>query len=315
MSTDSSCSDIFLELPDRRSGKVRISYALSDNRRLFLTTDRLSAFDRIVAVVPYKGQVLNQLSAWWFENSRHIIGNHFIGCPDPNATIGRSASPLAVEVVVRGVITGTTSTSLWHQYSSGARNIYGYDFPDGLQKNGVLPQAIITPTTKGGVGNHDEPLTCSDVVSRGIVEPEVWETVQQAALALFAYGQEVASRAGLLLADTKYEFGLASDGSVMLIDEIHTPDSSRYWELSSYLERLDHGDEPESFDKEPVRLALDASGYRGDGDPPVLNETVVSSTTDRYITAYTRLTGLPFAHGEYPVQERLENNLKNTGVL
>ena len=206
MLSTEGCSDLELALPDRRSGKVRVSYSLQDNTRLFLTTDRLSAFDRIVAVVPFKGQVLNELSAWWFNNSRHIVDNHFISCPDPNATIGHAASPLAVEVVVRGVITGSTTTSLWHQYRNGARQIYGYHFPDGLQKNELLPYPIITPTTKGEAGAHDEPLTCADVVARGIVEPDVWQCVQDAALALFAHGQHVARRAGLLLADTKYEF-------------------------------------------------------------------------------------------------------------
>lgn len=310
MSEISGCSDVVLSLPDRRTGKVRVSYALPDNTRLFLTTDRLSAFDRIVAVVPYKGQVLNQLSAWWFENTRHIIKNHFISCPDPNATIGHAATPLAVEVVVRGVMTGSTATSLWRQYSNGARHIYGYDFPDGLQKNTVLPQAIITPTTKGETGQHDEPLTCNDVVSRGIVDADVWDVVQKAALELFAYGQEVAKKAGLLLADTKYEFGLASDGSVMLIDEMHTPDSSRYWELCTYTDRLDRGEEPESLDKEPVRLALDAAGYNGEGTTPLLDDSIISATTQRYVTAYTRLTGRVFEPGEYPVQRRLEKIYK-----
>jgi phosphoribosylaminoimidazole-succinocarboxamide synthase len=310
MSEINGCSDLFLDLPDRRTGKVRVSYALPDNTRLFLTTDRLSAFDHIVAVVPFKGQVLNQLSAWWFENTRQIIKNHFVSCPDPNATIGHAATPLAVEVVVRGVITGSTTTSLWSQYNSGARYIYGYDFPDGLQKNTLLPHAIITPTTKGDIGKHDEPLTCEDVVSRKIVRPDVWDIVQKAALELFAYGQEVAKKAGLLLADTKYEFGLAEDGSVMLIDEMHTPDSSRYWELSTYSERLERGEEPESLDKEPVRLALDALGYNRDGAPPLLDAETISATTQRYIMAYTRLTGRVFEPGKYPVQHRLEKIYK-----
>ena len=315
MSTISGCSDLEVDLADRRTGKVRVSYELPGHTRLFLTTDRLSAFDQIVAVVPFKGQVLNELSAWWFENSRHIVANHFISCPDPNATIGHAATPLAVEVVVRGVITGTTSTSLWHQYSRGARKIYGYEFPDGLRKNTVLPHAIITPTTKGETGEHDEPLTCADVVTRGIVDRDVWNTVQDAALALFAHGQEVAHKAGLLLADTKYEFGLASDGSVLLIDEMHTPDSSRYWELNTYQARLDSGEEPESLDKEPVRLALDAVGYNGSGNPPALDAAIISATTQRYISAYTRLTGRQFIPGEYPVQQRLKKNLQNIGAL
>ena len=286
-----ACTDISLPLSDRRAGKVRVSYALPDTRRLFVTTDRLSAFDRIVANVPYKGQVLNQLAAWWFMQTRNIVNNHFIDCPDPNATIGHAAQPLPVEVVVRGVITGSTSTSLWRQYDQGARNIYGY------------------------AGAHDEPLTCAEVTQRGLVDTDVWNIVQEAALALFAYGQDVAQRAGLLLADTKYEFGIAADGSVMLIDEMHTPDSSRFWELSSYQQRLSAGAEPESLDKEPVRLALDAVGYRGDGDPPPLDDLVIAATTDRYIAAYTRLTGEVFKHGEYPVQSRLLRSLQQSGIV
>ena len=315
MLSTEGCSDLELALPDRRSGKVRVSYSLHDNTRLFLTTDRLSAFDRVVAVVPYKGQVLNELSAWWFENSRHIVNNHFVSCPDPNATIGHTATPLAVEVVVRGVITGSTTTSLWHQYRNGAREIYGYNFPDGLKKNELLPHPIITPTTKGEAGAHDEPLTCADVVTRGIVKADVWQRVQDAALALFEHGQDVARKAGLLLADTKYEFGLASDGSVMLIDEMHTPDSSRFWELSTYEERVERGDEPESLDKEPVRLALNAAGYDGHGEPPAMSDVTVSETTQRYIAAFTRLTGQSFTPGAYPVQQRLEKNLQIMGVL
>ncbi len=315
MLSTEGCSDLELALPDRRSGKVRVSYSLHDNTRLFLTTDRLSAFDRVVAVVPFKGQVLNELSAWWFDSSRHIVDNHFISCPDPNATIGHTATPLAVEVVVRGVITGSTTTSLWHQYRNGAREIYGYNFPDGLQKNELLPHPIITPTTKGEAGAHDEPLTCADVVTRGIVEPDVWQRVQDAALALFEHGQDVARRAGLLLADTKYEFGLDSDGSVMLIDEMHTPDSSRFWELSTYEERMERGDEPESLDKEPVRLALNAAGYDGHGEPPAMSDVTVVETTQRYIAAFTRLTGHSFTPGAYPVQQRLEKNLQIMGVL
>ena len=301
------CSHIELPLPDERVGKVRVSYELSDNRRLFVTTDRLSAFDRIVAVVPYKGQVLNQLAAWWFESTRDIVSNHFVSCPDPNVTIGRTARPLPVEVVVRGAMTGSTSTSIWRQYSAGARTIYGYSFPDGIAKNTLLPEPIVTPTTKAEAGGHDEPLSCADVVSRGFVKAELWEQVQEAALNLFKRGQQVAAQAGLLLADTKYEFGLDTDGQLMLIDEMHTPDSSRFWEMSNYEARIAAGQEPESLDKEPIRLALDAMGYRGDGLPPVLSAEVIDVTTHRYIAAYQRLTKSAFVRGDYPVQERLDS--------
>ena len=296
-------------------GKVRVAYALPNNQRLFITTDRLSAFDQIVAAVPYKGQVLNQLAAWWFASTKDIINNHIISLPDQNATVAISATPLPVEVIVRGVMTGSTSTSIWKQYEQGKREIYGYSFADGIAKNTLLPEAIITPTTKGDAGVHDEPLTNAEVVDRGFVDAATWATVQRAALALFARGQEIAKRAGLLLADTKYEFGTLPNGEVIIIDEMHTPDSSRFWELSSYEERLAAGKEPESLDKEPIRLALDAIGYRGDGTPPVLDEAVIATTTLRYIAAYERLTGTAFVPGEYPVQQRLTLALQKENII
>ena len=315
MPTVNPCTDISLPLPDRKVGKVRVAYALPNNQRLFITTDRLSAFDQIVAAVPYKGQVLNQLAAWWFASTKDIINNHIISLPDQNATVAISATPLPVEVIVRGVMTGSTSTSIWKQYKQGKREIYGYSFADGIAKNTLLPEAIITPTTKGDAGVHDEPLTNAEVVDRGFVDAATWATVQRAALALFARGQEIAKRAGLLLADTKYEFGTLPNGEVIIIDEMHTPDSSRFWELSSYEERLAAGKEPESLDKEPIRLALDAIGYRGDGTPPVLDEAVIATTTLRYIAAYERLTGTAFVPGEYPVQQRLTLALQKESII
>jgi len=304
-----------LPLPGRTVGKVRVAYALLNNERLFITTDRLSAFDQIVAVVPYKGQILNQLAAWWFAHTKDIINNHIISLPDPNATIAKGATPLPVEVIVRGVMTGSTGTSIWKQYEQGKREMYGYSFADGIAKNTLLPEAIITPTTKGDAGAHDEPLTNAEVVGRGLVDAATWTTVQKAALALFTRGQEIAKRAGLLLADTKYEFGTLPNGEVIIIDEMHTPDSSRFWELSSYEERLTAGKEPESLDKEPIRLALDAIGYRGDGTPPVLDEAVIATTTKRYIAAYERLTGTAFVPGEYPVQQRLTLALQKANII
>ncbi len=309
------CTDVILDLPDRRVGKVRVSYSLPDDRRLFVTTDRLSAFDRIIKGVPYKGQVLNQLAAWWFEQTSDIVDNHAIATPDPNVLVGVSAEPLPVEVIVRGYITGVTSTSLWRRYSDGARTIYGYRFPEGLRKNTALPTAIITPTTKAEAGAHDEALTCAEVTEHGLVEPALWATVQEAALAVFARGQELASRAGLILADTKYEFGLADDGRLLLIDEMHTPDSSRFWEASSYEERLAADVEPESLDKEDIRRALADAGYTGDGPPPVLDADVWAQTTRRYITSYERLTGREFEPGAYPVGERIVANLVRAGLL
>lgn len=315
MSIIEACTDIHLDLAGRRTGKVRVSYDLEAHRRLFVTTDRLSAFDNIVAAVPFKGQVLNELAAWWFHSTTDIVDNHVIEVPDPNVLIAHSANPLPVEVVVRGVMTGSTSTSIWHQYSQGTRSMYGYTFDDGITKNSPLPHAIITPTTKGDAGAHDEPLSCAEVVERGLVDEALWNHIQEVALALFAYGQSTAKAAGLLLADTKYEFGLHQDGHLMIIDEMHTPDSSRFWELDTYAERISQNLEPESLDKEPIRLALAALGYRGDGPPPQLDNQVVAETTTRYIAAFERLTGESFRHGTYPVQDRIENALRKRAIL
>ncbi len=308
-------TDIDLPLADRRVGKVRVSYALPDGERLFVTTDRLSAFDRVVAAIPYKGQVLNQLAAWWFANTADIVANHVRSVPDPNVTIGLEAQPLPVEVIVRGYITGVTSTSLWRRYAEGERVIYGHTMPEGLTQHQRLDQALITPTTKAEAGAHDEALTCAEVTEKGLVEPALWEQVQAAALALFARGQEIADAAGLMLADTKYEFGLAPDGTLVLIDEMHTPDSSRFWVKETYDERVANGEDPESLDKEPIRRALSEAGFRGDGESPDLGPEVVAVTTARYISAYERLTGMSFEPGSYPVEPRLVAALREAGVL
>ena len=307
--------DLDLPLPDRRDGKVRVSFALpadaGGGRRLFVTTDRLSAFDRVIAGVPYKGQVLNQLAAWWFAQTADIVPNHVLEIPDPNVLVARSAHPLPVEVVVRGYITGVTSTSLWQQYADGARTIYGHPFPDGLRKNTALPYALVTPTTKAEHGGHDEPITVAEVVEHGLVEPKMWGQTVEAALQLFRRGQQVAAEAGLILADTKYEFGIDEHGSLLLIDEMHTPDSSRYWVADSYQARLAAGEEPESLDKEVVRRALLDAGYTGDGEPPSLPAEVWEAASLRYINAYERLTGIGFVPGAYPVPHRIVEALRH----
>ena len=301
--------DIDLPLGDRRDGKVRVSYSYGKDRRLFITTDRLSAFDRVIAGVPYKGQVLNQLSGWWFERTANVVANHVIDLPDPNVLVARAAEPLPVEVIVRGYITGVTSTSLWRQYADGARTIYGYHFPDGLRKNTALPTAIITPTTKAEQGAHDEPLSPDDVTRKGLVAAGLWRDAEAAALELFARGQELARQSGLILADTKYEFGTTPAGELLLIDEIHTPDSSRYWVAETYEARLSRDEEPESLDKEVVRRALIDAGYDGHGMPPTLEAAVWEATSQRYIDAYERLTGLTFQPGSYPVEDRIREVL------
>lgn len=304
-----------LPLPGKGSGKVRDWYDLPEGRRLLVTTDRLSAFDRILARVPYKGQVLNQLTNWWFRQTQSMIPNHLVAEPDPNAAVVEVVEPFLVEVIVRGYITGVTTTALWYRYSLGEREIYGYRFPEGLRKNSPLPEPIITPTTKGVAGAHDERLTCAEVVEKGLLDADTWDQVQAAALAIFKLGQEVAARAGLILVDTKYEFGRAADGRVMLIDEVHTPDSSRFWKADTYESRLVAGEEPENFDKEFVRLAYAEKGYRGDGEIPPMPAELWVAASQRYIAIYEMLTGESFAAGDYPVEPRLLANLRAAGIL
>jgi phosphoribosylaminoimidazole-succinocarboxamide synthase len=304
-----------LPLPGKTSGKVRDWYTLPSGQRLLITTDRLSAFDRVLAAVPYKGQVLNQLAAWWFAQTTDIIPNHVVSLPDPNALIATEVEPFTVEVIVRGYISGVTGTALWYRYSQGDRVIYGHHMPEGLRKNQQLPEPIITPTTKGGPTGHDERLTCAEVVEQGYLDAATWEQVQAAAIAIFKRGQAVAAKAGLILVDTKYEFGRKADGTVVLIDEVHTPDSSRFWKADTYAERFAAGEEPENFDKEFVRLAYSKYGYRGDGTPPVMPDELWVAASQRYITLYELLTGQTFVPGEYPVEPRLLANLQAAGVL
>jgi phosphoribosylaminoimidazole-succinocarboxamide synthase len=308
-------TEIDLALGDRRDGKVRHSWAIDDDHRLIVTTDRLSAFDRVLAGVPYKGQVLNELSAWWFDRTADVIANHVVSLPDPNALLARAANPLPVEVVVRSHITGVTDTSLWGMYADGRRSMYGYEFPDGLAKNTPLPEHIVTPTTKAPDGGHDQPLSCAEVVRRSLLPADLWDRVIAAALAVFARGVELGRAAGLILADTKYEFGVTDSGELLLIDEVHTPDSSRWWVAATYDERVAAGDEPESLDKEVVRRAFAAIGYRGDGPVPDIDPEVWTATTARYVGAYERLTGTRFEPGDYPVAERLVANLEKAGLL
>jgi len=291
-------------------GKVRDMFSLPDDRWLLVTTDRLSAFDRILTLIPFKGQVLNQLSAFWFDLTTDIIPNHLLEVPDPNVSLVRECEALPVEVVVRGYITGVTKTALWYRYSLGERQIYGYDFPEGMEKNEKLPSPIITPTTKGRAGEHDERITCAEVVERGLLDEATWDRVQAAALEIFQRGQEIAERGGLILVDTKYEFGRAPDGTLMVIDEVHTPDSSRFWIAESYEARRREGMEPESFDKEFLRLWYAERGYRGDGAPPAATEDLIVQVSQRYVALYEKLTGQPLEPGAYPAEGRIREVLK-----
>lgn len=290
-----------IDLPfasEKRSGKVRERYVYND-QLILITTDRVSAFDRILGLIPYKGQVLNQLSAFWFEQTRDIVRNHFIAAPDPCVTVAHVAQPLPVEVIVRGHITGVTSTSLWTMYAAGDRQPYGVSLPDGLQKNDPLPRPIITPTTKAQDGAHDQQITSAQIVETGLIDADLWAQIEDAALRIFQRGQQVARDAGLMLVDTKYEFGLI-DGQLALIDEVHTPDSSRYWTVESYEQGT-----PENYSKEYLREWFAERGYRGDGTPPQMPDRFAAQVAQRYISVYEMLTGTPFEPGEMPQAQRI----------
>jgi phosphoribosylaminoimidazole-succinocarboxamide synthase len=299
------------ELPHHYRGKVRDNYDLPDGRRIIIATDRLSAFDRILTVIPCKGQVLTQIARFWFDATRDVCPNHVIGYPDPNVVVCRRLDILPVEIVVRDYLTGATATSIWPMYRSGRREIYGISFPEGLHENQKLPSTVITPTTKAADGEHDEPLTPDEIVSRGLLTPDQWRTVSALSLALFARGREIAKGRGLILVDTKYEFGLDRDGRIILADEIHTPDSSRYWIGESYGRRFAAGETPETLDKDFLRRWVTAhcDPYR---DPiPDIPREVILETARTYIAAFETITGKTFEapSPEIPVLVRIRANL------
>ncbi|WP_132254327.1 phosphoribosylaminoimidazolesuccinocarboxamide synthase [Methylobacterium segetis] len=299
------------DLPNHYRGKVRDNYDLPDGRRILISSDRLSAFDRILTAIPFKGQVLTQTARYWFEATADICPNHVLAYPDPNVVVGRRLSILPVEIVVRGYLAGTTATSILTQYKAGARTLYGHRLPDGMRPNERLPHPIITPTTKADAGGHDEPLTEAEILSKGLLAPEQWRTVSEAALALFARGQEMAAARGLILADTKYEFGTDAEGRIVLADEVHTPDSSRYWFAGSYAERFAAGASPESFDKDFVRnwVAARCDPYRD--DIPEIPQEVVVETAAVYIRAFETITGqsFPLPDGDEAPLDRIRRNL------
>ncbi len=287
-----------------RRGKVRDIVDLGDALAL-IATDRVSAFDHVLGTVPCRGQILNQLSAWWFEQLADVATGQVLAVPDANLTIAVRCRPLPVEVVVRGRLSGSTSTSLWTAYAAGQRDIYGLRFADGMAKNDPLPQPVITPTTKAAQGRHDEPISEREIVASGLVEAALWDQVRNTALAVFARGAEIAEQAGLVLVDTKYEFGIDDSGTLRLIDELHTPDSSRFWRQSSVAERRRAGREPENLDKEHIRLAYARSRYSGDGPPPPLSPQLAASAAAVYIEAFEALTRRSFEPAAYPAAPRV----------
>jgi phosphoribosylaminoimidazole-succinocarboxamide synthase len=280
-------------LTEKYVGKVRDTYEMGNERLLLVTTDRQSGFDRLLGAIPFKGQVLNRTSLYWFEQTRDIIGNHAIASPHANALIARKCTVLPIEFVVRGYMTGSTDTSIWTQYQNGVRNYCGHALPEGMKKNEQLAKNIVTPTTKETT--HDRPITAQEIVAEGWLTAQQWEFTSAKALELFAFGQKIAAERGLILVDTKYEFGVSSDGEILLIDEIHTPDSSRYWLADSYTERLAARQEPNMIDKEFFRL-----WFRERCDPykdavlPTPPDDLIAELAARYIQLFEKITGTAF---------------------
>ncbi|MDQ5971271.1 MAG: phosphoribosylaminoimidazole-succinocarboxamide synthase [Patescibacteria group bacterium] len=294
---------------ERKIGKVRDIYIAPDKITL-VSTDRHSSFDRIIAHIPFKGAVLNQISAFWFENTKDIIQNHVVSIPDPNVLVAKKCTVIPIECIVRGYITGSTNTSMWTLYKEGQRDFGNFVLPEGLKKNQKMDEPVFTPTTKSD--EHDRPITPAEIVSEGILTKEMTDELERVAKAVFKRGQEIALSKGLILVDTKYEFGMDENGKLTLIDEVHTPDSSRYWKAATYQERIDAGLEPEYFDKEFLRL-----WFKDNCDP--YNDTVlpdapadmVAELSRRYIEIYETITGEPFNHDfNTPIMERITNNLK-----
>jgi len=294
----------------RYEGKVRDNYSPGDGRRVIVVSDRISAFDRVLGTLPFKGQVLNQLAAHWFEQTRKTVPNHVLSVPDPNAMECVECTPLPVEMVVRAYLTGVSGTSILTAYQRGERVFCGHPLPDGLQPHRPLPEALLTPTTKAAHGAHDENVSREAVIASGDVSAADFDVAARYAMTLFALGTELCASRGLILVDTKYEFGKTKDGQIVLIDEIHTPDSSRFWFKKSYDERLAAGQAPESFDKEYLRRWLAEQGFRGDGAIPHIPDEVRMEAARRYIGACEAVRGKPFVPNLEAPLPRLERNLR-----
>lgn len=298
----------FTTFGNKKTGKVRDIYDLGD-KLVLITTDRHSSFDRIIAHIPHKGQVLNQISAWWFEQTKDIVPNQVLAVPDPNVTVATKYKMVPVEAVMRGYNTGVTDTSIWTRYQKGQREFGGVTLPEDMKKNHKLPQPIFDPTTKEDT--HDRAITPEQMMAEGLITPDLFEQVKQTATALFLRGQEIAAKKGLILVDTKYEFGTDESGTLFLIDEIHTPDSSRYWQIEGYEERMAKGEEPKSFDKEFLRLWFKehCDPYKDEVLPEAPAE-LVEELSRRYIRMYEQITEQAFEAGEEPILPRIERNLR-----
>jgi phosphoribosylaminoimidazole-succinocarboxamide synthase len=299
----------FPNLGKKYEGKVRDNYTLADGRRVLVTTDRISAFDHVLGTLPLKGQVLNFVAAWWFEHTRSIAPNHMLSVPDPNVLVAKECTTLPVEMVVRAYLTGTTSTSIWVHYERGAREFCGHELADGMKKHQRLPEPLLTPSTKAKHGDHDVSASRAEILALTGMPPAEFDRAAAIAMALFREGQRVCAERGLILVDTKYELGKTPDGEIVVIDEIHTPDSSRFWYEKTYEERFAAGRDPESFDKEYVRRWLVSQGFSGDGPIPVIPDDVKIEAVRRYIEAVEQITGEPFVPNLEEPTARLRKNL------
>jgi phosphoribosylaminoimidazole-succinocarboxamide synthase len=297
------------ELGVKYEGKVRDCYTL-DGRRTIVVTDRLSAFDVVLGTIPFKGQVLNRMAAFWFEATANLAPNHVINVPDPTVMVARECQLLPVEFVMRAYMTGVTSTSIWSHYQKGARQFCGHDLPDGMRKNQKLAKSILTPSTKAEKGEHDRSVSRAEVLEMGLLSAADFDEAAQMCARLFAFGQAEALRRGLILVDTKYEIGRRPDGALCFIDEIHTPDSSRYWYADDYEARFARGEEPRGLDKEYVRRTLADQGYKGEGPPPKLTDEVRCEAARRYIQVCELITGQPFIPDTEEPIARIRRNLK-----
>jgi phosphoribosylaminoimidazole-succinocarboxamide synthase len=305
----------FPRLGKKYEGKVRDNYSTPDGRRVIVVTDRISAFDRVLGTLPLKGQLLNHAAAFWFAKTSHVAPNHVLSVPDPNVLIAKECTPLPVEMVVRAYLTGTTSTSIWIHYERGAREFCGHALPNGLKKHARLPEPILTPSTKAPKGDHDISASRAEILQISGMPSRDFDAAAEMAMALFREGQRVCKERGLILVDTKYEFGKTLDGQIVVIDEIHTPDSSRFWYSESYEARFQAGIDPESFDKEYVRRFLVDQGYRGEGPIPVIPDDVRVEATRRYIEAVDRITGTPFVPNLDEPNARMRKNLAHAGLV
>ena len=295
----------FPRLGKKYKGKVRDNYISDDGIRTIIATDRLSAFDRVLATIPFKGQLLTQMSCFWFEKTKNIWPNHIIEVPDPNVVKVKNCKTFPIEMIVRSYITG----SAWREYLAG-NDVSGIKFPKGLKKNQKI-ETVITPTTKAAVGEHDMNISREEIIKQGLVSEEQYLKLEEATLKIFNFGQEYCAKNGLILVDCKFEFGYDSDNNIILIDEIFTPDASRFWILDTYNKKFKAGEEPDILDKEFFRGWLISKGYQGDGKPPEITDEVKIELAQRYIQSYETITGQSFKPAiGVNIVERIKRNLR-----